>query len=1440
MRRDPSKSTHSWRGVLTSLALGGCVFYLGRTVAVWLTAHNVHGFSAFLDNVAAGAAACLVVLFYERRRQRSERELLESEENLALLLESTAEGIFGIDLEARLTFCNPACLRMLGYEYYDELLGKNIHDLIHHTRPDGTPYPAEECPILKSLRAGVGAAISDEVLWRADGTSFHAEYWSSPQRRRGQVIGAVVAFIDITARKRTEEALRKSEETFSKAFRRSPMSLTITSTKDHRYIDVNETYERITGWRREEIIGRTPLDIGLYVDPAERLELVNRALTAGRFCNQEIRFRMRDGSIRAALMSGELITLDGEPCLLNVGADVTDYKHVEEALKKSEEKFSKAFRESPMALILTSAKDHRYIEVNETFLRLTGHSREEVLGRTPFDLNLWVDPSKRLQFVQQLQAQGSVRDLEVVFRRKDGSTGVGLASAELIEVDGEQLVLAAAADITESKQAERALRESEEKFRRVFQDSATGMVMLSPEGRFLTANRAFCEFVGYSEQELIGRDVLSFTHPEDQAASSEAMDRALAGKSGSQRFEKRYLHKNGQVLWGEVSPTLIRDCEGQPEYLVSQVLDISARKRAEEALRKSEEKFSKTFRESPMAITLTSAKDHRYIDVNESWERMTGYSREEAIGRTVFELGLWPDPAVRVEAVNRLLAEGRLRDFEYVIRARDGSIGFYLASAELIEIDGEQLVLGVIADVTERKRAEQALRESEEKFRTVFRSAPTGMLMLSPEGRILAANQAFCEFLGYSEKELLSEDIQSVTYPEERALSLQAMKEALVGDFGSQRFEKRYLHKSGQILWGEVRTSSIRKSEGKPEYFVSQIVNITERKRVEEELRQRESELKEAQRVAQIGSWTRDPESDAITWSDEMYRIHGRDPSLPPPRFTELAQFFTAGSWERLNAIREEFWQTGGIASIDLEAIRPDGSKRWVSTRGEAERDASGRIVRYRGTAQDVTERRQVEEALRESEERFRRVVEHIGDAIVVDDVYGHVVFANDQFLNLFGFRREELHNLKLEDYIAPEYRAQLRDRHDRRMKGEAMPAHFEYEGCRRDGTRMWLEVDVVPVRAQDGKLAGTQSAVRDITERKQAEQALRESEERFRLVANAAPVMIWKAGPDKLCNYFNQSWLEFSGRPLETQLGNGWAQSVHPDDLPKCLETYTQSFDCRVPFRMEYRLRRHDGEYRWIDDTGAPIFNPDGSFVGYIGSCVDITDRKRGEEALRTVSGKLIEAQEKERKRIARELHDDINQRLAMLAIEIQQLKDIPRLSAAQIRQRSEELFQRTTEISSDIQLLSHDLHSSSLEYLGLVPAMRGFCTEFAKRQKVEVDFGYSNVPSSLSPEVALGLFRILQEALHNAVKHSGVGKFEARLMGVARGIQLTIRDSGKGLDLEAAMSGHGLGLISMRERVNLLKGTISIVSKPKHGTEITVRIPEVAETGASQQATA
>ena len=177
-----------------------------------------------------------------------------------------------------------------------------------------------------------------------------------------------------------------------------------------------------------------------------------------------------------------------------------------------------------------------------------------------------------------------------------------------------------------------------------------------------------------------------------------------------------------------------------------------------------------------------------------------------------------------------------------------------------------------------------------------------------------------------------------------------------------------------------------------------------------------------------------------------------------------------------------------------------------------------------------------------------------------------------------------------------------------------------EYRITQPDGSTRWIAGYGGVELDEGGKPAFTRGVSRDITKRKIAEEKLRESEARFRTVADAAPVLIWMSGPDKLCNFFNKGWLDFTGRTIEQELGNGWAEGVHADDLDHCLQVYGNSFDARQPFTMEYRLRRSDGEYRWLLDSGTPHFAPDGAFLGYIGSCIDITERKRAEEKFRIV----------------------------------------------------------------------------------------------------------------------------------------------------------------------------------------------------------------------------
>ncbi len=241
----------------------------------------------------------------------------------------------------------------------------------------------------------------------------------------------------------------------------------------------------------------------------------------------------------------------------------------------------------------------------------------------------------------------------------------------------------------------------------------------------------------------------------------------------------------------------------------------------------------------------------------------------------------------------------------------------------------------------------------------------------------------------------------------------------------------------------------------------------------------------------------------------------------------------------------------------------------------------------------------------------------------------------------------------------------------------------------------------------------------------------------------------------------------------------------------------------------------------------GVPRSGPDGSFDGYIGSCIDVTDRKRAEESLAGMGRKLIEAQEQERAWIARELHDDVAQRMAVLTIDIELWgQQLPK-SAVQIHDHMRQARQRLLEIAKDIQALSHRLHSSKLEYLGIVGAARSFCHELTEQQKVEIDFRSTNVPDRVPKEISLCIFRVLQEALQNAVKYSRVRQFTVELDGTDGEIQLTVRDAGVGFDPREAIYGHGLGLISMRERLKLAGGRISIESQPGMGTTIRARVP-------------
>jgi len=444
---------------------------------------------------------------------------------------------------------------------------------------------------------------------------------------------------------------------------------------------------------------------------------------------------------------------------------------------------------------------------------------------------------------------------------------------------------------------------------------------------------------------------------------------------------------------------------------------------------------------------------------------------------------------------------------------------------------------------------------------------------------------------------------------------------------------------------------------------------------------------------------------------------------------------------------------------------------------------------------------------------------------IAVEDLDGTPLFVNPALCSMLGFSDEELRGKHCLQFSPHDDAAKDSALLQKLRQGSIDHYQLEKRYFRRDGSLFWghLSRSLLSHRLSPLVLA----MVEDITEKKAGEEAMRESEEKFRSVFRDAGVGMVIVSPEGRFLAVNGTFCDYLGYTEKEILAKTVESVTSPEDWPafsqKLGAALTQGIGL---WRFEKRCLHKSGRIVYTESSASLIRDHSGEPKYFVGEVSDVTHRKESAEALSGMTRKLVEAQEQERARIGRELHDDINQRLAMLAVELEQLKDNP----TQVVTRAQELREQIIEISNDVQALSHDLHSSKLEYLGVVAAMKSWCKEFAGRQKMEIDCK-ADVSKPLPLEVGRLLFRVLQEALQNASKHSGVKHVEVELREESGEIHLMVRDLGCGFDVETAKHGRGLGLTSMSERVRLLNGTIAIESKPTAGTTIRVRVPLPSE---------
>jgi PAS domain S-box-containing protein len=411
--------------------------------------------------------------------------------------------------------------------------------------------------------------------------------------------------------------------------------------------------------------------------------------------------------------------------------------------------------------------------------------------------------------------------------------------------------------------------------------------------------------------------------------------------------------------------------------------------------------------------------------------------------------------------------------------------------------------------------------------------------------------------------------------------------------------------------------------------------------------------------------------------------------------------------------------------------------------------------------------------------------------------------------------------------YVHADDRDRLKGSLERAIRDHT-PFEEEYRVVRTDGRLRWVSDRGSVFYGSDGSPKRMIGIAVDITDHKEVEAARIVAEARYGQLLESIEAIVWRADPESYqFTFVSRQAEEILGYPLAQWLESAdfWADHIHPEDRDRVLEACDRDTEEGRDHVLEYRMIAADGRVVWLHDK-VTVMTENASPVGLIGIMVDITVLKEAEERVRNLGGRLIEAQETERSRIARELHDDINQRIALVAIDLERLGKETLLSGREFRRHTRALWKKTSEITSQISRLCGQLHSSKLEHLGLVPAVRDLCDVMAERHSIRIAFSARSVPRQLRADLSLCLFRMCQESLANIVKHSACSRATVKLAVKRGSVEFIVTDNGRGFDPDARL-GSGLGLISMRERASLLGGQFSVKAAPGSGTTVLARFP-------------
>lgn len=1397
----------SWQGDLQY-----CNIETGVVIDVYASFFTIKdtstGTSLYIANVSTDIS----------ERKKTEKEIM----HLASFPQFSPILILEIERGGAITYVNPATQRALAE------MGETDAALF---------IPRDIHAIAREGRISEEKEITREVVLH--GRTYAEKFCFLP------IFNAIMVYAyDITTGKRAEENLKRSEMHYRLIFENSGEAILLTDPDDGSVFSANPAACRMFQRTEAEICSVGRNGVIDATDPRLPAALEERERT-GRFKGELTCLRADGRKFPCDLSSVIFRDQDGQLKTSMVIHDLTERKHIEELLIGKMKQFENMAKNVPgiiykFAVRPDGSMTFPYISDN---VRMIGLEPDEVtkdahklIGAISSDdlpgLMQSIDASARSLHTWQWEGRFIVSGEERWYR---GISQPNRLADGTVEWDG------FITDITEQRGAIKKLEELQ-RFSTSTIDALTAHVaVIDEEGTIIAVNRSWRDFAvsnpPVTQNVYEGANYLfvcNNAQGEDQEqarAFSEGIRAVIKGEK--ETFSLDYpCHSPDKKRW--FTGRVTRFSDPGPIRVVVAHEDITDRKLAEEALQRSEEQYRNIFNDAILGIYQTTPEG-RFLNANPALARMYGYSTPEELINSITDLATQSyvnheDGKTFKEILTR---EGVVEKFETQLRTRSGETIWASTNAHTVKDAQGNIVCfeGTIENITERKRVEEAIRLSEERFKNLYQESPIPAFTWQKKGEdfilvdfnramIQVTNGKVGNYLGIS------------------AMALYKDRPDVLSDMGFCYREKSIVRR--EIVARDFvpgRLFSVFYGFIPPDSIIVYMEDITDKKRVEDALKKSEQKYRSIFENTIEGVFQSTIDGRFLTVNPAFAKMHGYEsPDAMMKSITDIKKQLYADPVRR-DKFTGALWEHGVITNFEHQQFKKDGNRIWVRINAREVRDDDNNILYYEGTAEDITERKNAEEALRESEEQFRQLAEQslMAVGIIQDGVFKYF---NRKFEEVGGYSADEIKGWKpfeFSDTFYPDDMNFVINQIKKKQAGyqDVIP-HYYFRIIHKNGSIRWIEVYSKTVTYKD-RPADMLTLI-DITERKNAEKALRESEERYKTITEKTIAGIYLI-QDGLLRYVNPTFCNIYGYTRDELV-----DKLSPLDLVLKEEKEFLNDKIRQHLSGEkesdqfsIRIRRKDGEIRFLE-----VFSSYALYAGkpaVLGTCVDMTEARRANEAikrsqkeLRSLTAYLQNVREEERIRIAREIHDELGQSLTGIKIDISWLKkklgDIVEPTDP-IQTKIDSILTLTESTISTTRELSLSLRPGILDDLGLVAAIKWQLKRFQEKVGIicmlQSDVAEITIPADYSTV----LFRISQECLTNVSRHANATKVKITLMGEGKNLVLEIEDNGKGITKEQIKNPLSLGILGMRERIMGLKGRFSINGEPGKGTKVRVELP-------------